>query len=162
VKLYCDLCGDRFDTDNMVSVHCGSYICNDCILLEARKIKAQKVQVENPIHVDKPWGSEIIYSFDSYIVKKLIINKRHKLSLQYHEVKHETLILLKGIARLWRGAFKQEMNVTVMLPGEIHVIEPYAIHRIEAMEDSIILECSTTELDDVVRLQDDYGRGCSQ
>jgi len=112
----------------------------------------------NRYAVNKPWGCEVVYAFDSYVVKKLYIDKDHKLSLQYHEKKHETLVLLEGNVWLWSGPDRQNLNGIRMHPGHVHVIEPGTVHRMEAEEDSIILECSTTELDDVVRLHDDYGR----
>lgn len=111
-----------------------------------------------PIITEKPWGHEELLVNGPYVVKKLHVNKGHKLSLQYHEVKHETLIVLSGNVWLWYGDDRRSLNGIRLHPGFVEVITPGTVHRIEAEEDSIILECSTTELDDVVRLHDDYGR----
>ena len=152
--MYCDLCCDQHHEDKLVSVHCGSYICHDCILSEAKKIT--KKQVVYPKRVGKPWGhEEIVEQNEHYVVKKLFINAGHRLSLQYHERKHETLILHKG--KVWlkytsvhpKEAAKR-LNAIMMHPGFVEVIVPGTTHQIEAREDSIIIECSTTELDDVV------------
>ena len=115
-----------------------------------------------PTTIDKPWGHEEIFVNGPYVVKKLHINTGHRLSLQYHEVKHETLICFSGKVMLRLGVEGNKdpaLACRFMLhPGFVEVIEPNTVHQLTALEDSIILECSTMELDDVVRLQDDYGR----
>lgn len=109
--------------------------------------------------IDKPWGhEEIIEHNDHYVVKKLHINAGHRLSLQYHEEKHETLLLIWGEIDLNIGTKEDDLQSILMYPGTHQVIVPGTIHQIAAVVDSIIIECSTTELDDVVRLKDDYGR----
>lgn len=109
--------------------------------------------------IDKPWGhEEIIEHNDRYVVKKLHIDAGHRLSLQYHEKKHETLLLIWGEVNLNIGTKEDELQPIIMYPGTHQVIVPGTIHQIAAVQDSIIIECSTPELDDVVRLKDDYGR----
>ena len=108
--------------------------------------------------VDKPWGHELIWAHtDRYVGKILQVNRGEALSLQYHETKEETLFLLEGRILLTLGKDGEERTVT-MEPGEAFHIPPFLIHRMEAVETSKILEVSTTELDDVVRLEDRYGR----
>jgi mannose-6-phosphate isomerase len=109
--------------------------------------------------VEKPWGYELHWAkTDRYVGKLIHVNAGHALSLQYHNIKDETIYLHSG--RLLfeidegGGLTKREM-----LPGERVHITPKTIHRMTAVEDSDIFEVSTPELDDVVRLQDRYGRG---
>lgn len=109
---------------------------------------------ERPKIVDKPWGREIWYAHtDRYAGKVLEVTGGHLLSLQKHRVKHETLYLLSGRIRL-----TLDSDVLEWLPGTLVSIPPGTVHRMEALEDSVLLEVSTPELDDVVRLEDRYGR----
>ena len=105
--------------------------------------------------VKKPWGKEIWFAQSpKYVGKLLVINKGHRLSKQYHRVKHETLYTL-------RGRYMMEMNgiLKVMMPGSVAVIPPGTVHRMEARFGRVtIFEVSTPEVHDVVRLSDDYGR----
>jgi mannose-6-phosphate isomerase len=108
--------------------------------------------------VEKPWGYEIHWAkTDRYVGKILHVNAGHALSLQYHNVKDETILLHSG-----RLVFEIERNGTLekhdMKPGEAVRITPKTVHRMTAVEDSDILEVSTPELDDVVRVEDRYGR----
>lgn len=107
-----------------------------------------------PRIVDKPWGREVWYAHtDRYAGKVLEVEKGHVLSLQKHLVKHETMLLQSG-----RMHFTLNDEVFEWLPGEVVSIPPGNVHRMEALEDSVILEVSTPELDDLVRLEDRYGR----
>jgi len=109
---------------------------------------------QNPKIVDKPWGREIWYAHtDRYAGKVLEVTRGHLLSLQKHRVKHETLYLLTGRIRL-----TLDDELFDWLPGTAVSIPPGTVHRMEALEDSVLLEVSTPELDDVVRLEDRYGR----
>lgn len=108
--------------------------------------------------VDKPWGYEIIWAHtDRYVGKILHIHKGESLSYQYHRVKDETIRLLSGALEMdvekagERGKLK-------LLPGEGLHIAPGMKHRMTAIEACDVLEVSTPELDDVVRLEDRYGR----
>mgnify|MGYP003150469497 CR=1 FL=1 len=104
--------------------------------------------------VDKPWGrEEWLVLNDHYCLKRLYVNKGEKLSLQYHEIKHETMILESGDCMLQKDNYHRVMRI-----GDPITIEPKSIHRIQAIEDTIILEVSTPEVDDIVRLEDNYGR----
>jgi mannose-6-phosphate isomerase len=107
-----------------------------------------------PKIVSKPWGREIWYAHeDRYAGKVLEITKGHALSLQKHERKMETLYLQSGrILYHFNGAEYE------MLPGQCVTNRPGDIHRMEALEDSVFLEVSTPDLDDVIRLEDRYGR----
>lgn len=110
--------------------------------------------INEPKIVDKPWGREVWYAHtDRYAGKILEVTAGHLLSLQKHVVKHETLYLMRG-----RMRFTREGDVFEWLPGQAVEIPPDTVHRMEALEDSVILEVSTPELDDVVRLEDRYGR----
>ncbi len=104
--------------------------------------------------VDKPWGREVWYAHtDRYAGKVIEVDKGHILSLQKHRAKHETMLLQSGLMR-----FTLNDDVFEWRPGEVVSIPPGNVHRMEAIEDSTILEVSTPELDDVVRLEDRYGR----
>jgi mannose-6-phosphate isomerase len=108
--------------------------------------------------VAKPWGEEIIFAeTDRYAGKILVVNKGEILSLQYHQRKEETLYLYRGRVRLWIE-IDGMLQETLMLPGDSRHIRPLTRHRMEALEDSEIFEVSSPELEDVVRLEDRYGR----
>jgi len=109
--------------------------------------------------IAKPWGYELIWArTDRYVGKILHINKGESLSLQYHEVKDETLCLLSGALQLEVGDSEGTMESLRLTPGESIHLPPGRRHQLIALEDSDVLEASTPELDDVVRLADRYGR----
>jgi mannose-6-phosphate isomerase len=108
--------------------------------------------------VPKPWGHEIIWArTDRYVGKILHIRAGHALSVQYHERKDETVYLLSGELKYWvkTGETMTDMHLGV---GDAFRITPHTIHYMEAVTDCDVLEASTPELDDVVRLTDRYGR----
>jgi mannose-6-phosphate isomerase-like protein (cupin superfamily) len=110
------------------------------------------------ITVPKPWGHETIWAHtDRYVGKILHINAGHALSVQYHNKKDETVYLLSGelIYRVKLGPELEDMRLT---RGQSFRITPGTVHQMEAVTDCDILETSTPELDDVVRLKDRYGR----
>ena len=114
--------------------------------------------MENVTRVEKPWGYELHWAkTDRYVGKVIHVNKGHALSLQYHKVKDETIFLWSG-----KILFEIEENGQLvsreMLPGESVHVTPPTVHRMTAIEDCDVLEVSTPELDDVVRLDDRYGR----
>lgn len=112
-----------------------------------------------PKRVEKPWGHEIWWAHtDDYAGKLLVVNAGHALSLQLHREKDETSYLLSGRLRLIRGASAEELDEQEIEPGQAWRNEPGTVHSIEALEDSVVLEVSTAHLEDVVRLQDRYGR----
>lgn len=110
--------------------------------------------------IDKPWGYEIIYSVtDKYVGKVLHINKGEALSLQYHRQKDETIFIQKGRIQFATAPSAGEpLREDTMEEGQSFHITPGLVHRMTALEDTDILEVSTPELDDVVRLEDRYGR----
>ena len=112
-----------------------------------------------PRKVDKPWGYELIYAeTEKYAGKVIFVRKGEQLSLQYHKIKDETMYLYPGRAKLEIQHAKDQSQIIELSPGESYHIEPCCRHRVIAVEDFEILEVSTPELDDVVRLEDKYGR----
>jgi mannose-6-phosphate isomerase-like protein (cupin superfamily) len=112
-----------------------------------------------PKRIDKPWGHELWYALtDRYVGKILHVNKGHRLSLQYHASKDESAYLLRGRLRLTKGPSADELTSVEIGPGEAWRNEPGTVHMIEGIEESDVLEVSTPEVDDVVRLEDAYGR----
>jgi mannose-6-phosphate isomerase len=108
--------------------------------------------------VPKPWGHELIWALtDRYVGKILHINAGHALSVQYHERKDETVYLLSGEMKYW-VKLGNELEDVRLSEGDAFRITPGTVHYMEAITDCDILEASTPELDDVVRLQDRYGR----
>jgi mannose-6-phosphate isomerase len=109
-------------------------------------------------HVPKPWGHETIWArTDAYVGKILHITAGEALSVQYHRIKDETVYLMSGqlIYRIWENDQPREIPLRV---GEAFHVTPGTIHQMEAVTDCDILEVSTPHLDDVVRLNDRYGR----
>jgi mannose-6-phosphate isomerase len=110
--------------------------------------------------VEKPWGYELIWALsDHYCGKVLFVRAGEALSLQYHERKDETIHLQSGSAEVEIGNAQDSTTVEVVSAGRSFRITPGTIHRLRALEDSVFLEVSTPHLDDVVRLEDRYGRG---
>jgi len=109
---------------------------------------------------EKPWGYELLWSHTDHYAGKIIhINAGQRLSLQYHEHKHESVLVLSGtlVLHLGRGA---DASVVELSPGESMDIPAHEIHRFAAPRDTDveIIEVSTPRLDDVIRLEDDYQR----
>jgi mannose-6-phosphate isomerase-like protein (cupin superfamily) len=110
-------------------------------------------------HIDKPWGYERWIEVNpNYVVKELFMKEGNSCSLQYHEFKHETFYVLKGKLKFYVGTDKDNLSIMFLEPGQHHTIEPLVIHRMEAVVDSLYLESSTNFLDDVIRIEDNYGR----
>jgi mannose-6-phosphate isomerase-like protein (cupin superfamily) len=109
--------------------------------------------------VDKPWGWEEIWAeTESYAGKLLMIRAGHRLSLQLHRKKDESLYVLDGRLRLTLENDAGQLEQLDLGPGESRRIPIGRRHRFEAIDDTRLIEVSTPELDDVVRLEDDYGR----
>ena len=107
----------------------------------------------------KPWGREIWFAHtEKYAGKILEVKKGHRYSLQYHETKIETQYIYSGKIKLTFGQDQNNLQEKILEPGDKVDVLPYTIHRVEALEDTQIFEVSTPELDDVVKLSDDYGR----
>ena len=108
---------------------------------------------------DKPWGHERLWAWsETYVGKLLHVKAGESLSLQYHERKDETISLLSGRAELQHAEGEGELETRILEPGDCVRVRPGMRHRMTALEDSDFLEVSTPELDDVVRLEDRYGR----
>jgi mannose-6-phosphate isomerase len=117
-----------------------------------------KADVYSGQKVEKPWGYELIWAHtDRYVGKVLHIQKGESLSYQYHRVKDETIRLLSGTMDLEIES-EGERKALRFKPGDCFHITPGMKHRMRAIEDCDVLEVSTTELEDVVRLEDRYGR----
>lgn len=109
--------------------------------------------------INKPWGKEeILEKNNCYVVKRISMKRGCKCSKQYHQYKTETIYVVSGILFL-----RMDHSLMELHPGDYYTILPTEIHRMEVddqygEEYTIYLECSTVELDDVVRVEDDYGR----
>ena len=109
--------------------------------------------------VDKPWGYEEIWAeTEKYVAKRMLIRAGQRMSLQYHEIKEETIYVASGLLVLWED--KNDEEFRILKEGEIYHVKPKQIHRFGAdlTSDVVLIEVSTPELDDVVRLADDYNR----
>jgi mannose-6-phosphate isomerase-like protein (cupin superfamily) len=113
-----------------------------------------------PARVEKPWGWELIWAHtETYVGKILFVRAGQSLSLQFHNVKEESWLVQDGRASLELGAPGQAiLNTEVIGPGASFHFPPGTVHRVTALEDTTIVEVSTPHLDDVVRLEDRYGR----
>jgi mannose-6-phosphate isomerase-like protein (cupin superfamily) len=115
--------------------------------------------VHAPTTIDKPWGHELIWAkTDRYVGKILHVRAGEALSLQYHRVKDETIMVLSGRLRFEFFVEGQTPSIRDLSPGEPFHVASGVRHRMTAVEDTDVLEVSTPELDDVVRLEDRYGR----
>ena len=110
--------------------------------------------------VEKPWGHELIWALsETYCGKVLFVKAGAALSLQFHKEKDESWLVQSGRARLELGEVGQKvLNEEVISAGSAFRYRPGTVHRVTAIEDTTILEVSTPHLDDVVRLEDLYGR----
>jgi mannose-6-phosphate isomerase len=113
-----------------------------------------------PRRVEKPWGWELIWAVaDDYVGKVLFVKAGESLSLQFHNEKDESWYVQGGRAKLELGDVGQSLlNTEVIAEGAGFRFRPGTVHRVTALEDTTILEVSTPHLDDVVRLEDRYGR----
>ena len=113
---------------------------------------------QEPKRVPKPWGYELIFAHTGrYVGKILHVNRGEALSLQYHEMKEETLFVVAGELKL-TIEYEGDRREVSLRTGQAFHIPPRMIHRMEAIQDTDIAEVSTPELGDVVRLEDRYGR----
>jgi len=112
-----------------------------------------------PVRVAKPWGHELWWAWtEQYVGKILHVTAGHRLSVQYHERKDETSYLLSGRMWLYKGTSVDDLQATEVAAGQRWRNRAGEVHTLEAIEDCDVLEVSTPELEDVVRLQDVYGR----
>jgi mannose-6-phosphate isomerase len=128
--------------------------------LSSPNLKGSEQFAFEPERVEKPWGYELIWALtENYAGKLLAVNAGQQLSLQFHRQKDESWYLLQGLAELEFAAVGEKTTTSeVVRPGAAFRIRPGTVHRIRALEDVLMLEVSTPHLDDVVRLEDDYGR----
>lgn len=113
----------------------------------------------SPRRVEKPWGWELVWAdTELYVGKLLFIRSGEALSLQYHERKDESWLVHEGRARLELGERGGELEEVEIAPGDAFRYRPGTMHRVTALEDTLVFEVSTPHLDDVVRLEDLYGR----
>ena len=109
--------------------------------------------------VEKPWGHELIWALtDVYCGKVLFVKAGHSLSLQFHREKDESWLVQSGRASLELGRLGDDLETTEIVAGDAFRYRPGTVHRVTAIEDTTILEVSTPHLEDVVRLEDAYGR----
>jgi len=109
--------------------------------------------------INKPWGwEEIIEKNDKYVVKRLFMKEGEQCSLQYHEDKKETIIVLQGSLKIKLGQNGKSRHDKILNQQGTVTIKPCEVHRMIGVTDCIYIECSTPELDDVIRLEDNYGR----
>jgi mannose-6-phosphate isomerase len=113
-----------------------------------------------PTRVDKPWGHELIWALsDAYCAKIIFVKAGESLSLQFHREKDESWLVHAGKARIDMAAPGEKVpNSEIVGAGAAFRILPGTVHRVTAVEDTTILEVSTPQLEDVVRLEDRYGR----
>ena len=112
-----------------------------------------------PRKVEKPWGWELIWAeAEAYVGKLLFVRAGQALSLQYHEVKDESWLVQEGRASLELGTVDGELTTLEIAKGDAFRYRPGTVHRVTAIEDLLVVEVSTPHLDDVVRLEDRYGR----
>lgn len=109
--------------------------------------------------IKKPWGKEeVIEINDKFMVKRLTMWKNHRCSLQYHNKKKETIYVLDGKLRIISGQDQYNLKEKIYTAGQSITIPPGIVHRMEGVSDCVYLESSTPEMEDVVRLVDDYNR----
>jgi mannose-6-phosphate isomerase-like protein (cupin superfamily) len=113
----------------------------------------------SPRKVEKPWGWELVWAeADAYVGKLLFVRAGESLSLQYHEIKDESWLVQEGRAQLELGEVGGDLEAIEISTGSAFRFRPGTVHRVTALEDTLIIEVSTPFLDDVVRLEDRYGR----
>ncbi len=112
-----------------------------------------------PRRVEKPWGWELVWAeTEAYVGKLLFVKAGQALSLQYHEVKDEAWLVQEGRASLELGQVGEPLETFEIGAGDVFRYRPGTVHRVTAIEDLLVVEVSTPHLDDVVRLEDRYGR----
>jgi mannose-6-phosphate isomerase len=112
-----------------------------------------------PRRVEKPWGWELVWAeAEDYVGKLLFVKAGESLSLQYHEVKDESWLVHEGRATLELGEVGGALESFEIVSGDAFRYRPGTVHRVTAIEDTLVVEVSTPHFDDVVRLEDRYGR----
>ena len=112
-----------------------------------------------PQKTEKPWGFELLFAHTpKYAGKLIFVRKGHRLSLQYHQRKDESIYVYEGEALVELEGSDGRMTSARFQRGQCVRIPPLTKHRLQAIEDTTLFEVSTPELEDVTRLEDDYGR----
>ena len=116
-----------------------------------------------PERTEKPWGWELLWArAETYVGKLLFVRAHQSLSLQFHNEKDESWYVLEGRAQVEMGAPGDPIHASEIVgPGAAFRLRPGTVHRVAALEDTLILEVSTPHLDDIIRLEDRYGRAGS-
>lgn len=128
--------------------------------LDSPNIDSLDAWMVEPRRIDKPWGYELVWALtEQYCGKLLVVNAGHSLSLQFHREKDESWLVQAGRAKIeLSNAGDAVLKEEVVGPGAAFRFVPGTVHRVTALEDTTILEVSTPQLDDIVRLEDSYGR----
>ncbi len=131
----------------------------DTIYDSPEKLHTKSTGIVKIVEVEKPWGKErLLVCTESYVMKFLHIDSGHRLSLQYHKKKRETLHCISGEAIAIVGDSQENLKKIRLVPGVTLHVEPGTVHTFESVTDTVLVETSTPEIDDVVRLKDNYGR----
>jgi mannose-6-phosphate isomerase-like protein (cupin superfamily) len=110
--------------------------------------------------VEKPWGHELILERNvDFVIKRILLRAGHRSSLQLHARKREWVTVEDGTIELTIGADLHQLETRTLQTGEVYRVPPGTVHRVLAVRDATILEVATPGDDDIVRLDDDYGRG---
>jgi mannose-6-phosphate isomerase len=118
-----------------------------------------KMETKLPQRTEKPWGHELLIALTpQYAGKVIFVKKGFRLSLQYHQQKDESTYVFQGSVSLDLETSDGKMELVTFRQGDSYHVPPMRKHRLKALEDTTLFEVSTPELDDVVRLADDYGR----
>jgi mannose-6-phosphate isomerase len=130
------------------------------VSVDSPNLEGLDAWASEPRKVEKPWGYELIWAeSEHYVGKVLFVKAGESLSLQFHRVKDESWLVQEGRAKLELGSAGDAiLNEEVVAAGATFRFRPGTVHRVTALEDTTILEVSTNHLDDVVRLEDRYGR----
>ena len=128
--------------------------------MESPNLETLDAWAFEPRKVEKPWGYELIWAdADAYVGKVLFVKAGESLSLQFHREKDESWLVQSGRAKLELGSAGDAiLNEEVVAAGAAFRFRPGTVHRVTALENTTIVEVSTPQLDDVVRLEDRYGR----
>jgi mannose-6-phosphate isomerase len=129
-------------------------------MVDSPNVESLEAWAFEPQRVEKPWGWELLWArADAYVAKILFVKAGESLSLQFHREKDESWYVESGRAHLEVGEVGEAvLKEEVIVPGACFHFTPGTVHRVTALEDTTILEVSTPQLDDVVRLEDRYGR----
>jgi mannose-6-phosphate isomerase len=130
------------------------------VSLDSPNLEGLDAWAFDPRKVEKPWGHELIWAqTDEYVGKVLFVKAGESLSLQFHREKDESWLVHAGRARVELGSVGDAvLKEEIVSPGVAFRFRPGTVHRVTALEDTTIIEASTPQLDDVVRLEDRYGR----